>query len=116
MGDGGRPGSRAGMTLYLRSKSSKPAPCQVPWSDYTTVLALQINTDVVCDFSLGALSETLVCQDPSTGFCKSLPPSQSDFQQSSPTDSPKIPLGQDWSGTHKKGFIMLGEQDVHPGF
>lgn len=62
-----------------------------------------MNIDAVCDFSLGAISKTLVCQDPSAGCCKSLLLSQSNFQWSSPADSPEIPLGQDWSETPQEG-------------
>jgi len=75
-----------------------------------------MNIDAVCDFSLGAISKILVCQDPGAGCCKSLLLSQSNFQWSSPADSPEIPLGQDeWDpqeGTHNgrgAGCPPIGE-------
>lgn len=81
-------------------ESSRPAPCQIPCSHCTTVLALQMSKPVIWDYYLDIEGKNLVFQDQSVGCCKLLLPSllQSDAQRSSPTDSSKIPMIRDWSG------------------
>ena len=79
---------------------SRPAPCQIPCSHCTTVLALQMSKPAIWDYYLDIEGKNLVFQDQSAGCCKPLLPSlsQLDAQKSIPTDSSTVPMGGDWSG------------------
>lgn len=87
----------------------RPEPHWVPWSNYTTLVAVRISKASGWDCYLGFVGRTLVCQQLSSGCSKPQPPSVTIwFPVDKPgrfpcADSTEIVVMQDHGGSPKKG-------------